>query len=90
MILLHLDNYFDSAFVARKCDNVYLETSQCLYLHRILKMVVEKIGPEKIVWGSDYPYHHQEIELRKIELAGFSDDQLRMMLGGNLVRILGS
>jgi uncharacterized protein len=90
VILLHLDNYYDSTFVARKCDNVYLETSQCLYLHRIMKIVVGKIGPERIVWGSDFPYHHQEIERRKIELAGLGDDELRMILGENFLRILGN
>ena len=90
VILLHLASYYDSSFVAHKCDNVYLETSQCLYLHRIAKMVVENVGPDRVIWGSDFPYHYQEIERRKIELAGLRGDHLRLVLGGNLLQILGN
>ncbi len=90
MVLAHLGTtlYDDCAFVARKCENVYLETSQCPFLHRIARTMVHRVGVEKLIWGSDVPYHLQEIERRKIELSGLSKDELEMIMGGNICRIL--
>jgi predicted TIM-barrel fold metal-dependent hydrolase len=67
MVLAHLGTilYDDCMFVAKKCDNVYLETSQCPFLHRIGRTVVRKVGIDRVIWGSDVPYHFQEIEKRK-------------------------
>jgi predicted TIM-barrel fold metal-dependent hydrolase len=47
--------------------------------------------PEQIVYASDYPYGQQPgsllIALRTAQLGGFSDEQLRAMLGGTAGRI---
>src|SRR4051812_35714244 len=45
-----------------------------------------QVPPEQVVYASDYPYGQYTsslyIALRTAMLAGFSDDQLRLMLGG--------
>jgi len=81
--------YADAIFVAKKCDNIILETSAEPWTHRILKGAIGRIGVDRIVWGSDAPLHHQEIELMKVRLAGLSDKELDMVLGRNAARILG-
>jgi hypothetical protein len=47
--------------------------------------------PEQIVYASDFPYGQQPgsllLALRTARLAGFSDEQLRAMLGGTAGRI---
>jgi len=83
------DLYQDSMFVAKKCPNVYLETSQCPFLHRIARRLVEFLGEGKIIWGSDTPYHFQEVEKRKIELAGLSEMEFEAITWRNLARLLG-
>jgi len=88
VILLHLSEHSDSMFVAMKCENVFLETSQSLYLHRIARDLVRVVGADRVIWGSDAPYHPQEIEKRKIELAGLTDSELDLIMGGNILRIL--
>jgi uncharacterized protein len=49
------------------------------------------VGPEQVVYASDYPYGQQPasllISVRTARLAGFSDDQVRDVLAGNAVRI---
>ena len=87
-VLLHLSGYHDHVFVARKCENFYLETSQCLYLHRIARQVIDKVGAYKVIWGTDVPYHFQEVEKRKIELAGLTEEELRLIMGRNVLRLL--
>ncbi|MDA4131320.1 MAG: amidohydrolase family protein, partial [Thaumarchaeota archaeon] len=69
MILLHLGGqlYQDCMFVARKCDNIYLETAQCPYVNRIANLILEKVGPDRLIWGSDIPYSWHEIEKVKVD-----------------------
>jgi hypothetical protein len=86
-VLLHLGDFHDHVFVAKKCENVFLETSQCLYLHRIARQIVDKVGAHRVIWGTDIPYHFQEIEKRKIELAGLTEDELRLIIGANVLRL---
>jgi hypothetical protein len=83
------DLYQDSMFVAKKCSNVYLETAQCPFLHRVAKNIVETLGEGKIVWGSDIPYHFQEIEKRKIELAGLTEREFEAITWHNIARLVG-
>ena len=90
MVLLHLGTslYQDCMFVAKKCNNVYLETSQCPYLHRIGRLLVDKVGADRVIWGSDIPYHYEEVEKRKIELAGLREDETRLVMGENALRLV--
>jgi hypothetical protein len=87
-VLLHLGDFHDHVFVARKCENIFLETSQCIYLHRIARQVVDKVGAHKLIWGTDVPYHYQEVEKRKMELAGLKDDELQLIMGANMLELL--
>jgi len=88
IIMLHLGQYQESTFVAKKCDNVYLETSQCLYLTRVLKQIVHKVGANRVIWGSDTPYHFQEIEKRKMELSGLNEADRTLVFGENVQRLM--
>jgi len=81
--------YKDAIFVARKCPNVVLETSAQPWTHRICRTVVDNIGVTRLVFGSDAPLHHQEIELKKVQMAGLSEEELRLVLGENMARIVG-
>jgi uncharacterized protein len=50
-----------------------------------------QVSPEQVLYASDYPYGRQPssllIALRTARLAGYDDDQLRLMLAGNANRI---
>ena len=50
-----------------------------------------QVSPEQVLYASDYPYGRQPssllIALRTAKLAGYDDDQLRLMLAGNANRI---
>jgi predicted TIM-barrel fold metal-dependent hydrolase len=49
------------------------------------------VSPEQVVYASDYPYGQQPssllIALRTAKIAGFDDEQRRLLLGGNASRI---
>jgi uncharacterized protein len=50
-----------------------------------------QVSPEQVLYASDYPYGRQPssllIALRTARLAGYDDEQLRLMLAGNANRI---
>ncbi len=67
-ILAHAgkDAYLEARRLAVKYPHVYLDTSTLSY--RRTAVLLEKPGPEKIVFASDLPYSHPAIELLKFDL----------------------
>jgi predicted TIM-barrel fold metal-dependent hydrolase len=81
--------YRDAIYVAQKEPNVVLETSAQPWTHRVVRVAAERIGIERIVFGSDAPLHHPKVELTKIEVAGLAPEEKALVLGGNIARLLG-
>jgi predicted TIM-barrel fold metal-dependent hydrolase len=81
-------NYQTAFFVAKKCENVMLETSVNSWTHRILRQAVDQIGQDRILWGSDTPFHTPEVELKKVEMSKLTSDEKEMILWKNICRLL--
>lgn len=82
-------------------SNVYYDTSASplLYDKKIFRSVLDAIGPDKILYGSDYPLRlypkTQQIPnftnfLIEINTAGLSAAELSKILGKNLIQLLPS
>jgi predicted TIM-barrel fold metal-dependent hydrolase len=52
--------------LAHECENVYLESSGGSYM--IIKSALERVGPSKLIYGSEFPMQHPQVELEKIRL----------------------
>jgi uncharacterized protein len=70
---------------------VYFDTAASPYLYRpqIYRLAAEMVGPEKIIFGSDYPLLPVSRYLKEMEDAGLPEDWREMIMGGNLARLLG-
>jgi predicted TIM-barrel fold metal-dependent hydrolase len=70
---------------------VYFDTAASPYLYRpeIYRLAAEMVGPEKIIFGSDYPLLPVSRYLEEIDQAGLPEDWREMLLGGNLAKLLG-
>ena len=70
--------------------NVYFDTAASPYLYRstIYRLAAEMVGPEKILFGSDYPLLPVNRYLQEMEEANLPDDWRRMILGQNLALLL--
>jgi hypothetical protein len=77
----------DAILVARWFDNIVLETS--FQSPRVIERAVERVGAERIVYGSDMPFGFPEVEMMKIEVCGIGREEKEMILGGNMAKILG-
>jgi predicted TIM-barrel fold metal-dependent hydrolase len=85
--------------VPKQLENVYYDTaaSPLLYRPDVYRAVVNVVGAEKILYGSDYPllvYPSQEKEPGFIRLLGeirgsaLAPDELDLVLGDNVARLL--
>lgn len=91
VILAHMGGYAhnrDAIEVAKKYDNIYIDTSE-VPLVKEIKWFVEELGADRIFFGTDAPCCDPLVELKKVKLAGLSGKQLEMVLYKNAVRVMG-
>ena len=71
--------------------NVWYDSAASLYLYRpeIFATVARIAGPEKILWGSDFPLIRQSRMLEYARTGGLSERDLQLALGGNAAAFLG-
>jgi len=77
--------------IAALCQGVYYDTaaSPFLYNNRVYTIALSILGPQRILFGSDYPLIPPERYVREMGEAGIGGAQLEAILGGNARRILG-
>ena len=62
--------------------------STYLYRHDIFDVVTRIVGPERVLWGSDYPVLGQRRFLQKAREA-LPEVMVEPVLGGNAARVYG-
>ncbi len=72
--------------VASRRSNIYLEPSG-MPMHTKILEAVRALGAERILWGSDVPFHHYAVELTKLLAARLSEKEMKMVLGENACRL---
>lgn len=78
--------------VAAATARVVYDTAASTYLYqpRIFRAVLDLVGPERVLWGSDHPVLTMGRFLRRTrEAAGLRPDELEPVLGGNARRVYG-
>ena len=60
----------------------------CVYDPQVLRVLLERVGADRLVMGSDYPVGEKD-PLGWLRLAGVSGDDLQAISGGNAARLLG-
>jgi len=75
--------YINAAIdAAVRRSNVYLETSG-MPMHTKIREAVERAGVHKVLYGSDTPFHHPQVEMLKVRLSGLPADLVDQVLGAN-------
>lgn len=93
-IIPHLGSYADdwklqSAFIDQlvKFKNVYTDSS-AVKRFDLLEEAYHRAGAHKILFGTDGPWHHPHLELEKIRALNAPQEEERLMMGGNLLRLI--
>lgn len=74
--------------VAAKHPNLLLDTASSQIDNGMIEHAVEVLGAEKILFGTDMPLLDPYTQMGKVTGAQISDEAKRLILGGNLVRLL--
>src|SRR5205085_3516019 len=68
--------------VARRNPNVYLETSG-MPMHTKIREAYERVGETRVLFGTDVPFHHPVVEIKKVELSGLPPAGVERVLSLN-------
>jgi predicted TIM-barrel fold metal-dependent hydrolase len=91
IVMGHMGGYFhanDAIEVALRHPNLVLETSAMPYPWLIAE-ALERVGVERVVFGSDGPGCNPALELEKIRGLGLDAREFALVAGGNALRLLG-
>ena len=78
--------WFDAIKAAKRCDNLYLETSG--NLSGAIEKMVNDVGANRILFGSDMPWVDSAMEILKIKTLDINQKDKALILGENLQRLL--
>ncbi len=69
--------------VAERNENVYLETSGMPMHTKIARGGRSRVGPNKVMYGSDAPFHEVGVEIRKVQVSGLDAEMMDRVLAKN-------
>ncbi|MHC4229677.1 MAG: amidohydrolase family protein [Planctomycetota bacterium] len=73
---------------AKRLANLHLDTSSVVFFKH-LEQAAHELPAEKLLFGSDGPLVDSRVELYKIKLLDLPPEKERMILSGNILRLLG-
>jgi predicted TIM-barrel fold metal-dependent hydrolase len=91
VIMAHMcvSEWMNAVDLAEKYDNILLDTSGSTIIYGMLEIAAERIGAERILYGSDAPLYDPHITLSKVKDSDLSESDKRLILGENAVKIYG-
>ena len=92
IVMLHMGHghgvYIQAAInTARRYGNIILETSG-MPMHTKIREAVRTVGEDRVVFGSDFPFHHYSVEIQRVKMAGLTKRELNLVLQENSKQLL--
>ncbi len=77
--------------VSELLENVYFDmaASPLLYRPEVVPAAAELVGPEKVLFATDFPLIRHKRMLRQVTESGLDQSAQEAILGGNAARVLG-
>jgi len=75
--------------LARRYLNVHLDTSAGCLMSEFLERAIKELPPQQIMFGSDEPEIDCRMELKRIRVLKLPSESEELILGGNMLRLLG-
>lgn len=87
IMMIHMGHghgvYIDAALkMARRYSNLYLEMSG-MPMHTKIKAAYESVGQDRIMFGTDGPFHHPSVEMQKVMMSGVDEEGLQKIFYEN-------
>jgi len=90
IILAHIGGFFSGEAalnVAARRPNVLVDTSE-IPLPDMIRKAVDRLGAEKVLFGTDAPCCDIRLEIKKVKLAGLKPDQERLVMSENYAKLM--
>lgn len=93
VIMIHMGHghgvYIDASLkMARRHSNLYLEMSG-MPMQTKIREAYETVGKDRIMFGTDAPFHHPTIEIQKVLTCGLGDKELEDIFYNNAAKLMG-
>ncbi len=91
IILAHMGGFAhnrDAIEMAQTYSNIYIDTSE-VPLVKEIRWFVDELGAERVLFGTDAPCCDPLVEIKKVMLAGLTEEELEYVMYKNAVRIMG-
>ena len=77
--------------VAETLSNVYFDSAATPFLYRpdVYAISAAGVGRDRILFGSDFPLIRQDRAIRGVRGSGLNDIDIDLVLGGNVMDLLG-
>ncbi len=90
LVMAHLGGSWDWGIRAvEDVPNVLSDVSGSVIDRGQIEYAVERLGAERVIYGSDAPYCDYLATIAKIETADISDETKHLIFSGNAARVLG-
>lgn len=92
MVMVHMGHghgvYIQASIdMAKKFSNLYLETSG-MPMHTKIKEAYETVGADRVIFGTDIPFHHPSVEIQRCMVSGLDKNQLNNLFYNNAAALL--
>jgi predicted TIM-barrel fold metal-dependent hydrolase len=90
MIMGHMgstDFWMDAVPAAQMADNIYVDTSWSLP-DKVYR-AINSLGAERVLFSSDSPLSSYAVEMGARKATVLSEEQQNLVMGGNILRLLG-
>ena len=68
-------------------DNIYIQTTGVPQVE-VVQKCVDELGADRVMMGSDSPYHSMEDEVKKVDALQLSESEKQMVFGGTAKKVL--
>ena len=85
----NLPGYYKSIEVARKHENLFLDTCHSFLSMGFVEFLVENIGSERVLFSSDFPFLNAPAGVGKVVYTKLSTTEKERILGLNAMKLFG-
>ena len=91
-VMIHMGHghgvYIDAALkMARRVPNIYLEMSGMPMSVKI-KEAYDTVGNDRIMFGTDMPFHHPSVEIQKVLTSGADEKEFEDIFYNNAAKLM--
>lgn len=82
------ENIFATIHNSRRYEHLYHDTTTSLLDSCMVEEAVRVLGPERVLFGTDFPVLDPVPQMSKVRSAAITEEQKALVLGGNMERLV--